>query len=313
MLVILGHSFPDGDTGMKLFSALWIRSWLYSFHMGTFFILSGFVLSRRLYLGTFSLVNEIEKKAVRLLVPYFFYSFVTLGPKALLFQYVNNPFSVDDIWLLFLGQSPNGGMWFLWHLFIISITFLIVFKLLKSINPGNKTIVTIMVGGIGYILYEVKLNQYLNYTFLYSFFFAFGIIMNRYYGNCHRFIKKVPAFIAIILTVILACPSIEANVEYIFTGLLGFYGIFALALKVNTSSSFCSKVVDYLGTNSYGIYLISYFGQIPTRIILYSKLGVPYWFCVIAMFMGGLFVPIVAMRIIRKNKALKFIMLGEKI
>ena len=72
ILVILGHSFPDGDLGPTLFTAKWIRGFLYLFHMGVFFVLSGFVMSARLYRGTYTLKNEIWKKVSRLLFPYFF-------------------------------------------------------------------------------------------------------------------------------------------------------------------------------------------------------------------------------------------------
>ena len=65
ILVVLGHSFPDGDIGPVFFSAKWIRSYLYLFHMGVFFILSGIVMSSRLYRGTYILKNEISKKVSR--------------------------------------------------------------------------------------------------------------------------------------------------------------------------------------------------------------------------------------------------------
>ena len=63
ILVLLGHSFPDGDTGPAILSAAWMRRFLYTFHMGVFFAISGFVMSARLYKGNYDLKLEIGKKA----------------------------------------------------------------------------------------------------------------------------------------------------------------------------------------------------------------------------------------------------------
>lgn len=164
LLVVLGHSFPDGDVGIKMLSANWIRSWLYTFHMGIFFVLSGFVMSNRLCSGTYKIGDELKKKALRLLLPYFIYSFLTLGPKLVLTGFVNHPVEASEIGLVFLGKSPNGGMWFLWHLFVISMIYLLAFKLMKNLGRKTKLIITLVLGVVFYLIYLFCSGSFLDNT-----------------------------------------------------------------------------------------------------------------------------------------------------
>ncbi|MGN0470466.1 MAG: acyltransferase family protein [Acutalibacteraceae bacterium] len=218
LLVVLGHSFPDGDVGIKMLSANWIRSWFYSFHMGIFFALSGFVMSGRLFSGTYKLSNELKKKTLRLLLPYFVYEFITLGPKLVLTRFVNNPVELSKIGWVFLGKSQNGGMWFLWHLFVISMIYLLAFKLMKNLGRKTKLIITLVLGVVFYLFYLFCSGSFLDNTFKFTVFFAIGIAANQYYDCIVRLLKMPVAIFAIAVTITLACPlfNINRNMIYIY-------------------------------------------------------------------------------------------------
>ena len=312
ILVVLGHSFPDGDMGPVLFSAKWIRSYLYLFHMGVFFVLSGFVMSARLYQGTYSLKTQIWKKVSRLLFPYFFYSILTLLPKLILSRYANNPVDLNSLWMVLLGKSPNGGMWFLWHLFLISVVFLCAMRILSNAGIGIKTAVLMAIGILGYCIYELDPAGILSNSCKYALFFSVGVVLGRYYDSAKKCFRLIPALILLAVDWIIACPRLNISIAYGLTGIIGFYGIFAIGVHVNEKKTGIKRALDYLGKNSYGIYLLSYFGQIPLRIVLYSRMHMPYWVCVGAMFIGGMFLPMIGIWIIRKNKPLRLVALGEK-
>lgn len=132
VLVIIGHSDMTDD-----FRELWIFKWIYSFHMPMFFFISGFL---------FCLTNPIErlsatsyfkfmkKKAVRLLIPFFFINTVIFIIKALFIKdtsMMQHPveFTFSDfLYRTFL--SPIGFMWFLPALFSL---FAMTFPLWKHI------------------------------------------------------------------------------------------------------------------------------------------------------------------------------------
>lgn len=313
ILVILGHSFPDGDTGVQNFIGLWIRTWLYSFHMGVFFALSGFVMARRLYSGSYSLIDEVKKRAVRLLIPYFVYSFITIVPKIVLSAYVNNPYNISELWTLFVGNSPNGGMWFLWHLFFVTVLFLAVFKMLRNTENNTKNIIAICVGLGLYCLYVALDANYLSRTLEYAIFFAIGIVVNHYYENIKMYFKPVVACACILATIVVACPALDFEVTYLFSGILGIYGLCTIAICVDKNNNRFTIAFSYLGKLSYEIYLLSYFVQIPIRIIAYSILELPYIVCLLGMFIGGIFVPIVASWILGKSKVCSLLLLGRPV
>lgn len=145
-------------------------------------------------------------------------------------------------------------------------------------------------------------------------FFAIGIAANQYYDRIVCLLKMPVAIFAIAVTITLACPlfDINRNMIYILTGIIGLYGFYTIGYKLSISKSLkVKKVFEMLGTYSYDIYLLSYFVQIPARILFYSILHLPYWLCVSIMFIGGVTVPYVLSIILRKNKILSGIFLGN--
>lgn len=236
---------------------------------------------------------------------------MTLLPKLILTKYVNNPVDINSLWMVLLGRSPNGGMWFLWHLFLISVVFLCVMKFLNKTSDGAKTAVVMTIGVIGYCFYEFNKTGILGYTNKFAIFFSIGIVLGRYYPFAKRYFNLLPAMILLAADLIIACPKYNISVAYVVTGVLGFYGLYTIGIHLHLSNTTIRRVMDYLGTNAHGIYLLSYFGQIPLRIILYSKMQLPYWICVCAMFIGGMIIPVIGMQIIRKNKLLRVLALGE--
>ena len=177
---------------------------------------------------------------------------------------------------------------------------------------GIKTAVLIAIGIIGYCFYEFDKTGIISYSYKYTLFFSIGVVLGRYYDSVNNYFRLIPALILLAVDWIIACPALSIPVVYALTGIIGFYGIFSVGVHVNEKNTKIKHVLDYLGKNSYGIYLLSYFGQIPLRIVLYSKMHMPYWICVGAMFIGGMVLPVIGMLIIRKNRLLRVIALGEK-
>ena len=102
LAVLIGPSFPDAFTGVHNPVAFWIHAGVYAFHMGLFFFLSGFVSGKSLCRNNVQIGSRIVKKIKRLMVPYLFYSVVTLGLKQCFSQYANNQFDMNEIWKIFV-------------------------------------------------------------------------------------------------------------------------------------------------------------------------------------------------------------------
>ena len=136
LLVVLGHSFPDANSGIQNGVAQGIFSWIYSFHMALFMSMAGALFYTK-WNGITSkkdAVDEIKKRAKRLLIPYLFFSVLIFAAKSIT-SLGRKSVSIDTLIGIAFGNSPCGNMWFLWTLFIISaITLCLPTKLDLWIN-----------------------------------------------------------------------------------------------------------------------------------------------------------------------------------
>ncbi|MGN0281525.1 MAG: acyltransferase family protein [Prevotella sp.] len=142
LLVVLGHSGFEEPIIKQELSGL--HSWIYSFHMPLFFMISGYLFS----LTNKSLVDIepckfMEKKAIRLLVPY-----VTIGTIVYLIKFAfsglshaSRDFTVGNFFYMFIAPSdPNSTMGYLWYIVTLFVMFLIVVLLNKLHIDMKKTI-----------------------------------------------------------------------------------------------------------------------------------------------------------------------------
>lgn len=307
LCVLIGHSFPDAQTGISSPVALWIETAMYSFHMGCFFFLSGFVSAKKLCSDSLDIRSELSKKAKRLLVPYFFYSFITLGLKQIFAVFANNQFRISEIWKIFIGKNPNGGLWYLWTLFIISMLFLCLNQFTR------KRAAYCMAGIILYMLYFVFPDSFLRHVFGYSIYFALGILVQQNYHKISPFLhRNLGKFCGILSGTLFVLLVTYTDAPYLITCLLGTFVLFLISCNISSKSKQTYFVLNELGDYSYDIYLTSYFVQIPIRVIFYKIFPLPYWFVVALMFILGTIIPyFVCKHIIRKIPVTNKILLGN--
>lgn len=305
LLVLLGHSFPDVLSESNNMLHKITEDVLYSFHMGCFFFLSGFVASLKILRGDADIKKEAVNKFKRLMIPYLFYSFITMGLKQVFSAFANNSFEIGEFWKIVLGKNPNGGIWYLWTLFIIALAFLILSKL--KINYWVYMILGIVLYAL---LYFIPAGFYSN-LLKYFIFYAVGIGTAKEYDK----IKAVmSSYIFGIIFMVLFVLMLDIDgVPYAVTGLLGTGLVMFLSIRIGSNeNSAVFKFFDETGNFSYDIYLISYFVQIPVRILCYKLLNLPYILVVALMFvLGGVIPYFVCKYIIRKIPLANKILLGN--
>lgn len=314
LLVLIGHSFPDAQTGFQYRSALWIFDSMYAFHMALFFSLSGFVTGGKIYLGNASIKTEFIKKCQRLMVPYLVYSVITMILKLVMNEYANNPFGLSDMWKVLLGKNPNGGLWYLWTLFVISIVMFIISKLIAARSDCFKTVFLLVLGLVCYLIWRFLDVGFMGNVVKYLFFYNLGAVCYKHYDKIKNRIFKVGvAVTALVLVVVLECPYLHVKAEYMLTALLGSYGVFTLALWINKKTqSIWFGFFDFAGEYSYDIYMMSYFVQVPIRVVCWGILGMPYWINVVMMFVGGFVGPVIVSKyIIRKVPLFRKLFIGD--
>lgn len=305
LLVLLGHAFPDALSESDSIFHQIMYDILYSFHMGCFFFLSGFVASAKVCDGNIDVKMELVNKFKRLMVPYLFYSFITLGLKQIFSAFANNSFEIGEFWKIIIGKNPNGGLWYLWTLFVIALIFAALSKL--KIYYW----VYIVLGIILYVLFcFIPVGFYSN-ILKYFIFYAVGIGVSKEYDNIKVIMSSYTFAIAFL--VLFVVMLIINSAPYVITGLLGTGIVMFLSIRISSNEdSYIFKLLSETGNYSYDIYLISYFVQITVRVIFYRILGMPYLTVVGLMFILGIVVPyFVCKYIIRKIPLANKILLGN--
>ena len=254
-----------------------------------------------------------------MLAPYLFYSLLILAAKLAFSSLSREAISVRSIIEILFGNSPCGNMWFLWTLFFVSAIVLFVPKskwfplplvivstalyFLQNIGIGN------MDFGIGKICNMLV-------------WFSLGMLMGKNIDKLNTLHKYNTSTKALLMVGIVLVQTLILKIRpntafpFIFKYLAAVSGI-ALTIAVSILCAECegklANILQRLGKNSMCIYVFSYFVQTP-GVTLYRKLGscgIPYHIWVIALTVFALLFADIITKIVRKNKVLKVILLGE--
>lgn len=188
ILVVIGHAFIVYPIDISHIPWCKIsRYFIYSFHMGLFFILAGYIYV------CFDYKQYIKKKFKRILIPYIFFSFINLISHVIGNQFVNEKVSIrDGIYKIITGQAE----WFLPTIFIIYIFYPIVTKIFMSL--WSRLLIAIFCIIILNITTDIPGVIY-NVLF-YLPFFIVGNIIQEWKG-----VKKINLFQAIIIFISSLC------------------------------------------------------------------------------------------------------------
>ncbi len=123
-LVVLGH-LPEA-VGVQF------RTWIFSFHMPLFFIISGMLLSYKKEVNK-NFVDLIKKRARTIIIPYISFSIIYMA--AVLFAYFRNVITaksiLENLWYV-LSLYGMNVLWFLPALFFGELIFLFIMKRFDS-------------------------------------------------------------------------------------------------------------------------------------------------------------------------------------
>lgn len=281
--VVLGHSFPDADYGITNQFASFIHEYVYGFHMAVFFFIAGFLIAKHKNKET---GPYLIKRAKKLLIPYIIFSFIGLGLKLIFNSEANHPAKMTDAWKILIGQSPMGGMWYLWTLFVMCLIF---FTFICYIE---KEWLILLVGFELHFLQRYQDLLFLNNISNFLIYFLLGIVIRKDYEK-YKCLDQKNTFMISFLCYLWCCIN---NAPSLIKGIFGIIMILSLSILIN--SNFLKRIGNY----SFGIYLLSYFVAIPIRVICYQRLSMNYWLVVIMMFVCGLFIPYILLDLTKKQK-----------
>ena len=300
LFVVLGHSL----NGLEATGAWYIfsKEWIYIFHMPLFFLVSGYLLSFKGYLGKRTYGQFILGKFKRLLIPYLVWNLLFWMPKFFAQNYISDGASLNMVDALkafvFPRQNVWGHTWFLMGLFIVYLAtplFQKIFQAKKAWISTSAVIVCI-------VLYVLPINtEFLALSDLHKdlLFFVIGCLWGQ--TEADTFIAKMKRF-RIWFIIVAICFSALALIWFEQTKplhfipclfiLLAFLSVF---ISIKNLPAFWENLASY----SFGIYIMHWPIMIVVRIILHQILNVGVPITAIAMSVLGYIIPILVIMAIR--------------
>ena len=307
-LVLIGHSFPDSAYGYINAYTEFGREYIYSFHMPLFFIISGFCMNPLLSQKAINIKLEIIKRSKRLLIPYFFYSYIAIIPKLIFNSYMYIKFEPKIVLETLLGNSASGSLWYLWNLFVINIFFLFISRF--SSNKKIWLSMSLML----YIMHLLFHEFYFDKLLEYPVFYVIGVFVSTYFSDIREWLSSKGKLALLFMVINAAIVITIGNDERVrlLTALFGSISMLYLSIQIVNKGQFFKKALKLASDYSYGIYLMSPYVQVAIRVFLYKALGVPYLLCMGLMVILGFVLPYVIIKyIVRKNRYLSRILIGQ--
>lgn len=315
LCVVVGHSFHATDNPTILG---FIKSFVYCFHMPAFFFISGFLVKER-QMDIGMKVSKIINKGKRLMVPYLFFTIVSILLKTVFGSFASNPLNygtlVTDI--LTGRNNPNGGLWFLYALFIISAVGILL----------NHVDIRLMLAST-FILYLFNCfvfhqsGQILGFFLEYAWYYFGGGFFRKYlYESARKTGALLSAYGKLIIgaTAIVYIAIVYVRVYLVNLWLLsvlvtwgGILLLCFLAILTEVSNrKYMKNIWMLLGDYGMDIYMIGYYVQQVLYVFMGKMLKMDYLVYAWCMCIFGLIVPVfISKYIIRKNKVLSFLILG---
>lgn len=317
ILVVAGHvigSAPDG--GMKIdFPSVWryIYSLIDYIQMPLFTAIAGWVYALKpvssIKPGIF-----VKDKALRLLVP-----MVTVSSIYFLTQYfvpdVNVEHSLNEMWRILV--FPYTMYWYLKALFLIFVAVMLLDRL-GAMATARSWAITL---GASVLLYVIEITII---PWSVPNFFAFkgaidqlpyfiaGVGICRFGGDIFRRFRPLFVTMAIVGIVVLQVkwfyPQINAD---LYRSLLPLWLVPTLFILFRYARP--NRMLVFIGSYAYSIYLFHGFGTAGGRIIMHN-VGVYNQLSVFVFaFAIALFLPILADKILSKNRFTAALLLGKLI
>ena len=246
ILVIIGHCmFP--------FSPDWfhkLHSWIYSFHMGAFFFICGFLISLT-YHPIHSLkdyLKYIGRKFLKFGIP-----FLMFGILLTVLYIKKNGGGIEDckndMLKLFIAPTASRVI-YLWFIYVLFFYYLIAPLICQYYN---KTIILFLIAGVLLYLHPLPIWLAGHLFSKYLLFFIFGIIINKHSSLFSHIPER---YLYLCLAGFIYISFFQSDVPYCISGILALPGLLLICRKIKRISS-SQKLLwfEKISRNCFYIYL----------------------------------------------------------
>lgn len=237
-----------------------VASYIYSFHMPLFFIISGYVYGKQMSRDIDSSVSKkftfINKKIKRLIVPYIFFSI----PLTLVLYYVGHfQGSIFENYYHTFLVSNDTYLWFLPCLFLISI----LYNSLGTYIQSRLYLFLLIFAGLCvssvYLPYEFQIGNITRY----SFFYLIGVMAQQNEKQLSKLFTTKNAGGVLLLHLIFFYLEMKTwgyvlinDILSIICALFGSLLVLTISFLISNDSILRSKIVVCFIRDGYSVYLI---------------------------------------------------------
>ena len=297
LLVVIGHSHSSNwDTFNHTFLKPLIYA-IYTFHMPLFFAIAGFLFQNSHSLEEAEFVKWLKGKAIRLLVPYVFWTLISLMPK----YYVEHHGFSDFQWhtplssLFYPRLNVWGHLWFLPVLFLVYLVFGAIRSWTRSKHDSMVILVEFLVS-LAICLSPLPAIKLLGLSDFVHFvpFFVLGMGGNLMLNQMDRGNQELHS-----VQMMMSCLLWIISFSLIFIIQKKSLQIpeFVLAmwmLAVSWWLAHCvpqMSFVTFLANNVFTFYIFSWFFQ-SVVMMLCDRLSFPWYVTSMVMLLAGLLGPL---------------------
>lgn len=268
LLVILGHvlsGYLDAYTFPEAYVSFYtVRTWIYSFHMPLFFLISGFTFALAYWRGGKLRWKGYCRQLLNLLWIYVLFALVQWVVKQLVPDMVNETYDLEDLKRMFV--EPLGNFWYIYVLG--------VFYLLGAVTrtPNWQPYWLLLPGALAIVVADLHLDwtELTIYRILYHFFFfALGSVLYRWRTYLSR--PKLVGLSAMFLS--------TAACFYLFLYIRNWYANWKVLIALATSYVFLAlfhrckglsqlKLLQICGKHCLELYLLHTFFTAGLRTLL---------------------------------------------
>lgn len=293
LLVILGHCVPDYPQNLRADeSSSFIEQFVYGFHMPLFFVCSGFLMQMTdsHARGMFNIRAFVKNKTLRLLLPYFMFSIVSLVLRLAFSAFTRSSVDLDNTMyqILFEGKF----FWFLYVLFIVSI----IINVIKAIK--NDMFIAMFLSVALYILGLLLNTQFLCLDRLgyHAIFAVLGCFLYEHKDSVNHLFKKwyIGGFALIVYVCLFFLPSTDciwlSQIVRFLKALFGTTMTLSLCVNYERMADKLRSIFVYFGKYSLQYYLVHMIISLP---VYYLVAMLPIPMPIISVFANFFFITLI--------------------
>ena len=328
ILVLIGHAIAIfvGTEKLNFFSEpvlLGLNEIFHCFRMPLFFMISGLLIDK---FTVKPCKKAIKTKILRLLVPYFIWSFIAVIGMEIVSRYTPLKLSLGlnfSDWLNCL-VVPFWIYWFLYTLFFFFMGYYIIYKIFPLYAKKIFFIISLFLQ-IMYFLDKIPHIWIFDIISMYLLYFSLGTFILEYFSNF--FLQKVSITKLLFTTILLIIISIFfmysnyilnnivlTKILRIIITFIGSYFVFCISQYIYYNIGFLRKYLKDFGVNSIIVYCIHMYiitGLIKISIFIF-KIHTMYFFQIFIYSMIAIYICYIIFSKLVKPTSKFRILFGEK-